>query len=183
MDSLDESLYEDNQELKDRIWIIKKSLYGRLVDGMETTSSIVIQYCKDDLDCSETAKLILDEIPDMKITHEESKYLIKKLDDTLEYGYTVTIKDVMMDMLKQVDIGNFKSYKAVQDDLYAIATSIINIKRNTVSLGSDQTFSLDPEIYAEVVEDAVQRLKDRNRIFVTGIQRLNTILFRVKENL
>ena len=176
MDSLDESLYEDNQELKDRIWIIKKSLYGRLVDGMETTSSIVIQYCKDDLECSETAKLILDEIPDMKITHEESKYLIKKLDDTLEYGYTVTIKDVMMDMLKQVDIGNFKSYKAVQDDLYAIATSIINIKRNTVSLGSDQTFSLDPEIYAEVVEDAVQRLKDRNRIFVTGIQRLNTIL-------
>lgn len=176
MDSLDESLYEDNQELKDRIWIIKKSLYGRLVDGMETTSNIVIQYCKDDLECSETAKLILDEIPDMKITHEESKYLIKKLDDTLEYGYTVTIKDVMMDMLKQVDIGNFKSYKAIQDDLYAIATSIINIKRNTVSLGSDQTFSLDPEIYTEVVEDAVQRLKDRNRIFVTGIQRLNTIL-------
>ena len=43
-------------------------------------------------------------------------------------------------------------------------------------MGSDQTFSLNTEEFEEVVEDALQKLKDRNRVFITGIQRLNTLL-------
>jgi replicative DNA helicase len=112
----------------------------------------------------------------MKISHEESKYLIKKLDDTLEFGYVVTVKDVMRQILDNIDNGDFKSYKAVQEDLYNISTAIINIKRNALSMGSDQTFSLQEEIFDTVVADALQRLKDRNRIFLTGVQMWNTIL-------
>jgi len=174
--NLDESLYEDNPALKDRIWIIKKTLYARIVQGLESTAEIIMQVCKDDLECTEYAKNIIDDIPLMKISHEESKYLVKKLDDSLEYGYTITIKDIMKQILNQIDDGDFKSYKAVQEDLYDIATAIINIKRNTVSLGSDQTFSLYAEMFEAVIEDSLQKLKDRNRILITGIQRLNTIL-------
>jgi replicative DNA helicase len=43
-------------------------------------------------------------------------------------------------------------------------------------MGSDQTFSLQEEIFDTVVADALQRLKDRNRIFLTGVQMWNTIL-------
>lgn len=175
-DNLDELMYEDNPALKDRIWIIKKTLYGRLVQGFESSPEYLMQYCKDDIDCTDYAKDIIDDIPLMKISHEESKYLIKKLDDSLEYGYTITIKDIMKQILNQIDDGDFKSYKGVQEDLYEIATSIINIKRNTVSLGSDQTFSLQTEMFDTVIDDALQKLKDRNRILLTGIQRLNTIL-------
>ena len=175
-DNLDELLYEDNPSLKDRIWIIKKTLYGRLVEGFESSSEYVMQYCKDDIECTDYAKTIIDDIPLLKITHEESKYLVKKLDDSLEFGYTITVKDIMKEILNQIDDGDFKTYKGVQEDLYEIATSIINIKRNTVSLGSDQTFSLFADQFDTVIEDALQKLKDRNRILVTGIQRLNTIL-------
>lgn len=175
IDNLDDLLYEDNYVLKDRLWIIKKSLYARLVEGFESTPA-VMQYCRDDLECTEYAKSIIDDIPLMKITHEESKYLVRKLDDSLEYGYTITIKDIMKQILNQIDDGEFKSYKTVQEDLYDIATSIINIKRNTVSLGSDQTFSLQADMFDNVIEDSLQKLKDRNRILITGIQRLNTIL-------
>ena len=174
--SIDESGYEDNPSLKDRVWIIKKTLFARLTEGYDSSPDFLMSYLKDDIDCTEYAKSIIDDIPVMKITHEESKYLIKKLDDTLEFGYVVTLKDIMRQILDQIDDGDFKSYRSVQEDLYDIATSIINIKRNAVSLGSDQTFSLQEELFDTVIEDALQKLKDRNRIFITGIQRWNTIL-------
>ena len=174
--SIDDNGYADNPKLKDRVWIIKKTLHARLKEGYESSSDFLMSYLKDDIECTDYAKDIIDDIPYMKITHEESKYLIKKLDDTLEFGYVVTLKDIMRQILDYIDDGDFKTYKSVQEDLYDIATSIINIKRNAVSLGSDQTFSLQEELFDTVVEDALQKLKDRNRIFITGIQRWNTIL-------
>lgn len=174
--AIDERRYEDKPNLQDRIWIIKKTLYARLVEGYESKSEFLMSYLKDDIECTESIKNIIDLIPEGKITHEESKYLIKKLDDTLEFGYVITLKDIMQQILNKIDDGDFKTYKAVQEDLYDISTSIINMKRNSTSLGSDQTFSLYNEVFETVIEDALQKLKDRNRIFVTGIQRWNTIL-------
>lgn len=173
--NLDDSLYKDNPELSSRIWVIRKSLYGRLIEEFENDAAVK-QFCLDDVECKELETEILNNIDEKKISHEESKYLVKKIDDTLEFGYVITIKDVMMQILEQITDGDFKSYKSVMDDLYQIATSVINIKRSTKSLGSDMTFSLDPDIFESVVDESVRLLKDRNRIFITGIQRLNTIL-------
>lgn len=172
---VDEKIYESNQELLDRIWVIMKSLQGILVDDFQSSDNL-LEYCRSDPNCTDEQKEIIDDIPNKKISHEESKFLIKKLDDTLEFGYTVTIKDIMEEILHKIDDEDFKSYKSVQDDLYDIATAIINIKRNARSLGSDQTFSLQEEMFDTVVEGAVQRLNDRNRIFITGLQLLNAIL-------
>jgi hypothetical protein len=174
--NLDESLYEDDELLKARIWIIQKTLYSKLIDGFENTDNMK-QYCIDDIECDELRKnTLINILETKKISHDESKHLVKKIDDTLEFGYTVTVKDVIKQILATIDEGDFRSYRAVSEDLYDIATAIINIKRNNTSLGSDQTFSLADEQFDAVVEEAVQKLKDRNRIFITGIQRLNTIL-------
>ena len=174
--NLDESLYDQDEILKARIWIIQKTLYGKLIDGFENDENLK-QYCLDDIGCDELrSNTLINILETKKISHDESKYLVKKIDDTLEYGYTVTVKDIIKEILSTIDDGDFKSYKSVSEDLYDIATAIINIKRNTASLGSDQTFSLADEQFDSVIEDAVQKLKDRNRIFITGIQRLNTIL-------
>lgn len=173
--NLDDNLYKDNPELTSRIWVIRKSLYGRLVREFANDAAVK-QFCLDDVECKELETEVLKNMDEKKISHEESKYLVKKIDDTLEFGYVITIKDVMMQILEQITDGDFKSYKSVMDDLYQIATSVINIKRSTKSLGSDMTFSLDPEIFESVVDESVRLLKDRNRIFITGIQRLNTIL-------
>ena len=174
-DAIDPSQYEENPSLSSRVWIIKKTLYGKLVEGIENFDNLKT-YCKDDVECDDNIKLIIDNIGSKKINYDESKYLIKKLDDALEFGYIVTIKDILLDLLHKVDDEEFKSYKGIADDIYAISNSVINIRRATSSLDSDMTFSLETEEFDSVVEEAVQRLKDRNRIFVTGIQRLNTIL-------
>lgn len=174
--SIDERNYNDNIFLKDRVWIIRQTLHARLVDNYDSNTDFIIQYLKDNIECTDNIKDIIEDISNLKISHEESKYLIKKIDDTLEYGYVITLKDVMRQILDSIDDGDYKTYKAVQEDLYEIATSIINIKRQTKSLGSDMTFSLQEDIFESVIEDALNKLKDRNRIFLTGCQLWNAIL-------
>lgn len=174
--NLDESLIVDNPDLMARVWIIKTTLRGRLEEGFENDENLM-QYCFDQSDSDEfkekTLKYILE---NKKISYEESKYIVKTIDDTLEFGYVITIKGIVQDIIDKIDDQQYKTYKEVSNDLYEIANSIINIKRRTTSLGSDQTFSLNTEEFEEVVEDALQKLKDRNRVFITGIQRLNTLL-------
>lgn len=176
MNSIDPKVYEDNVNLKSRYWIIKKTIAARLYEGYESSTDFLISYLKDDVECNDDIVDILDCIPDMTITHEESKYLIRKLDDALEFGYVISAREVMLQILNSIDECDIKTYKSIQDDLYHIATTIINIKRSVVSLGSEQTFSLQDDIFDVVVDDVMNKLKDKNRIFITGIQRLNTLL-------
>ena len=172
---LDESIYEKNENLKARIWVIKKSLEARLKEGFES-NNVVKQYCKDDKTSTPLTDNIVDDIDKLKLSYDETKYLIKCIDDRVEYGYTLTLKDAYQKILNKIEDGDFKSYKSVSEDLYDIASSVINIKRNTNSLDSDMTFSLRDDYFENVVTEAVQKLKDKNRVFLTGIRRLNTIL-------
>lgn len=173
-DAIDDEMYSDNVELESRIWIIRRIIDCILSEQFESTEYIQM-YCKDRATDEYTRELI-DELPKFQIKYAESKYLVKKIDSTLEYGYIATVRDVMTQLLSMIDLTDYLSYAAVSDDLYRIATAIINIKRESKSIGADQTFSLNPEVFESVVTDAVTKLKDRNRIFRTGIQRLNTIL-------
>lgn len=175
MENLDESSYKDSSALSSRIWVIKNTLEAKLKQGIDN-SELLMSYCRDHVECDGLKEEIIDNIPFLKISHEESKFLIKKLDDIIEYGYVSTIKDVFLEILNSIDDGDFRSYRSVSQDLYDIATTMINIKRRATSLGSDNTFSLDTESFEAGVEDAVNKLKDRNRILMTGIQRWNTLL-------
>ena len=173
---IDDTYYKDNPSLSARIWIIRKILQARLFDGYDSPFEFITTYLKDDVDCTQDISDIIDTIPNGKITHEESKYIIKKLNDVLEFGYVMTLKSIYQEILDSIDESDVKTYKSIQDDLYNISTSIINIKRNTNTTSSTNMFSLDTEYFDSVIEESLDRLKDRNRILVTGIQRLNTLL-------
>ena len=172
---IDYSIYEKDEEAKARIWVIKKSLEAKLIKGMENDSTIKT-FCKDENTSNSLVDDIIDNIDKLKLSHDEAKFIIKAIDDRLEYGYTITLKETYQEILDKIDDGDFKSYKAVSEDLYDIASSVINIKRNTNSLDSDMTFSLREEYFENVVSEAVEKLKDKNRVFITGIKRLNTFL-------
>ena len=174
--NLDDELINGNPDLMARVWIINTTLRGRLEEGFENDENLM-QFCFDQVDCDEFKRKTLTEIlENKKISYDESKYIVRTIDDTLEFGYVVTIKEIVQEIINQIDDGEYKTYKEVSDDLYTIGNAIINIKRKTASLGSDQTFSLDTDEFDEVIEDSLQKLKDRNKIFITGIQRLNTLL-------
>lgn len=173
--NIDMSIYDGDEEAKAYIWVIKNSLIARLLNELNN-NEMVKQYCRDREDSSELTDRIINNIDKLNISYEESKYLVKAIDDRLEFGYTITLKETFQNILDRIDDGDFKTFKAVEEELYNIASSVINIKRNTNSLDADTTFSLRDDLFENVVTDAVEKLKDRNRIFFTGIRRLNTIL-------
>lgn len=176
--SLDLTIYKESDiDILNRIWIITTTLDGKLREGF-VSDDVVKQYCKDREDCDDYKKDLIDVLTEkgQKITYEESKYLLRQIDDRLQFGYVITLKRVVEELISLIDEDDIKSYKAISDDLYDIAKTIINIRRKSNSLGSEQTFSLQEEVFHTVVSDALDKLKNRNRIFVTGIKMLNTFL-------
>ena len=179
--SLDLSIYEkkgeDNSDILNRIWIITTSLHAKLKEGL-VNDDIIKQYCKDREDCDAYKESLIDILTEkgQKITYEESKYLLKQIDDRLSFGYAITLKEIVEEMMSLIDPSDIRSYKSISDDLYQIANAIININRKSNSIDSEQTFSLQEEVFQTVISDSLEKLKNRNRIFITGIKRLNTFL-------
>ena len=172
---IDEEYYVDNPKLYARFWIIKKTLQLLTEDRYENYNSIKSDLI-DDVESNDLIRDIIQDLDSYKIGYEESKKLILKIDDRLRYGYVITIKEIMQDFLDAIDDESYASYKAISEDLYSLANTIVNIHRNSNSLDSDQTFSLDTDKFEECVTDAVNRLQDVMRIYKTGIQGLNTFL-------
>ena len=102
--------------------------------------------------------------------------LIKMVEDRLRYGYALTYKSIICDYINSIDPDDMKSFKAIDEELYYIANSFIGIHRKTKTLDGNNKFSLDDDTFIPVVTDSVNRLKDRNRIYTTGIRMLNAIL-------
>lgn len=174
-DILDDEVYSQNIPLEDRIWVVRKSLDAILNKGFET-DDMIKQYCLDSEDCDSFKVEVIEDIANLKISHEESKYLIKQIEDRLQYGYIVTVKDVAQRLFDRVDADDFKTYKSIEDELYMIAVGIVNNRRNISTLHSDVTFSLRDDVFEDVITDSLNNLKDRDKIFLTGIKRWNTIL-------
>ena len=176
--SLDLTIYSEKEiELTNRIWIIQTTLEAYLREGI-VQEEIIKNYCKTDSECDDYKAYILDQVTGTKrqINYEESKYLLKQIDERLAFGYTVTLKHVIQELFSLIDESDPRSYRVLSDDLYQIANSIINIKRRTNSLGAEQTFSLQEEVFETVLFDSMEKLNNRNRIFITGIRHLNTFL-------
>lgn len=174
---IDEKVFETNEELKARDMVIRYSLIAILEEGIEA-GAMIKQYCKDTITSTNPlVEWVVDNVCGVeKITYEESKFLIASIEDKLQFGYVITLKDIFKKILDKIDEGDFKTYKKVRDDLYNIAAAIINIKREVNSIDSSSRFSLVNDIFENIVTDSVNKLKDKNRVFLTGIKRLNTIL-------
>lgn len=176
--SIDMGIYkEDEVDILNRIWIIQNTLEAKLREGL-VNDDIIRKYCKDRDDCDNYKASLIDILIDKgeKISYEDSKYLLKQIDDRLSFGYAITLKHIIEELFSLVDESDVKSYRGIADDLYQIANSIISIRRRSNSIGADQSFSLQEDVFNTVVADALVRLKNRNRILITGIQRWNTFL-------
>lgn len=176
-DIIDDSIYADKPQVEDRIWIIRNSLNAIIKEGFESAENIK-SYLFDQIECDESKTKIISNINQetYKISYEESKYLIKQIEDRLQFGYSITIKEEMQKLFDRIDVGDFKSYKSVMEDIYDLSVSILNGRRAISSLDSDQTFSLRDEYFEDVITESVNNLKDKDKMFVTGIKWWNVIL-------
>ncbi len=167
--------YMLNPDLRTRFWVILKSL-ELMVDSRLESYNAIKSELMDDKDSDELVHEYIKNINVLYIGYEDSKKLIRKLDDRLRFGYVITIKEVLQEFLNAIDDDEYSSYKDIAEDLEQLAISIVNIRRNTNSLDSEEKFSLDPDKFDDMISAAVTKLQDRMKIFKTGIQGLNTLL-------
>ena len=167
--------YYANPDLKTRFWVILKSLELMVESRLESYNAIKSELM-DDPESDELIHAYIKNIDMLYIGYEDSKKLIRKLDDRLRFGYVITIKEILQEFLNAIDDEEYSSYKEISEDLEQLAMSIVNIRRNTNSLDSDEKFSLDPDVFDDLITSAVSKLQDRMKIFKTGVQGLNTLL-------
>lgn len=173
--TIDDEFYEDKPEQSARIWIIRKTLHLIINERIEESTSIksaLLEYT----DCEGLKCQLIDRIDEFKIGYEESKKLVMKMDDRLRFGYIVTVRELYDEIMRYIDADDYKTYKEVSDILFQLSVTIISIKRDTNSLDSEQTFTLDAEKFENCITDAVLKLQDKMKILKTGIRRLNTFL-------
>lgn len=176
IDNLDYDIYKDNPDLIARLWIISKTVNIKLSLSI-TDDEYIKQMILDDPDANETVQNIIYDINMRSIGYDESKHLIKQIDDILQYSYIITVGEGMKEILTGIVDGNdFKSYQTYENQLYDIASFMVSTKRKISSAGASKTFALDDDIFNPVVDESIQALQDKNKILLTGIQGLNILL-------
>ena len=101
MDAIDPIVYEGNVELESRVHVIQQIITCILEERFEDTSFIQV-YCRDHAEDEYTRDLI-DRMGTFTIKYAESKYLVKKIDNMLEYGYVMTCRELMMEIIESID--------------------------------------------------------------------------------
>lgn len=119
---------------------------------------------------------VVNEIGMYEITYEESIYLVRQIEDRLKYGYILALKETNDDIHAKLMNGDIVTYKQLADRLYNLAAEIINTKRQISSMDNNQSFSLLDNDFESSVEVSLDKLKDKNKMLRTGIQRWNTLL-------
>ena len=172
---LDMDFYEDKPIQSAKIWIIVNTLKVILNEKIEN-ADVIKTMLKEDPECQGMRADLIETIENLSIGYEESKKLIRMMDDRLQYGYVLTIKQMTQEIMDYIDEEDYRTYKEVSDILYQLATNIIQIRRNNNSLDSDSTFSLEADKFESCITDAVEKLQDKMKMLRTGIRRLNTLL-------
>ena len=174
-DMTNDAFYEDKPHLAARIWIIRKTLHFILQEKVEDMG-VIKSSLLDDPECQGLKITLIEGLDDKVIGYEESKKLIRMMDDRLQFGYILTVKQIYQEILDYIDENDYKTYKEVSDIMYQVSNAVIQLRRNANSLDSDSTFSLEDDKFEACVTDAVTRLQDKMKVLKTGITRLNTIL-------
>lgn len=174
-DIIDESIYENSEQMEARLEFINRALEAKIEKGFEN-DDIIINYCKSDVYNKENQDIINNIPLYTKINYEEIKYINKCIEDRLQYYYLYYYKDAIYETVERLDSGDYKSFYEINNKLTSICTDLINRVRNSKSVETTDEFSLLDENFENNVMDIVTRLQNPSRVIKTGIQKLNEIL-------
>jgi replicative DNA helicase len=167
--------YSKNPDLNTRFWVILKSL-ALMVDSRLESMNAIKAELTEDKEANDEIRKYVNTIENLKIGYEDSKKLLKRIDDRLRFGYVITVKEILRDFLDAIDDEEYSSFQEISNDLEQLCISIVNIRRNVNSMDSEEMFTLDPDKMDDLITSAVTKLQDRMKMLKTGIYGLNVFL-------
>jgi len=172
IDIIDETIYDGNDQMSERLEFIKNALDAKLNQGFEN-DEMIINYCRSDIDNKEN-KEIIENIPlYTKINYDEITYINKAVEDRLKFFYLYYYKDRIYNVMEKLDSGNYKSFFEINNEAIDVCTQLVNAARKVKSVDETDTFSLSDENFEDNIIDIAEKLKNPSSILQTGIQKLN----------
>ena len=115
--AIDLDMHEGRNDILSRLWVIRKTLDLIINERIFEYNSLKSELINDD-EIDELKISIIGNIDSLKIGYEDSKKLIKRIDDGINFGYVLTIKDLISDLAMCIDEDDYKTYREVSEDLY-----------------------------------------------------------------
>jgi hypothetical protein len=169
---------EDN--MGDRIAILLiRNICEALMDGVVITE-LVIERCKNHHTYNDAMDILMKYCINKSndLSQSECGSISKIIDDRMMYITVASKKEALISALDNIDIiNNPKGHAELSKKLVKVSNEILNLKRNLNSLESNTKFSIaDEDSWNNITDQVITSLTSRNRIFRTGIKRLNSML-------
>lgn len=175
LQQLDFSQYNYNQDILDRLNLLKVTCKGICEDNIKD-NSILYTFLRDNL---ENADMILNQVNFEKnqLRDSECNLMNKSINERLQYIYIYQVKDDIVRSLNDFDVTGFSSFYDVVNTLKAKLSNLM-IKLQNVSAPDEliRSFNFTDDQYIELLSKIVDKAKRPSTVLMTGIRQLNAIL-------
>lgn len=173
----DESVYKSDFESSEMFQFIKTALEARVLKSLNRFE-LVRSYCTDKANVEEIDKIFFYIDNDRCLEDTEIRWLNQLIHDRAQYAFIIFYKDSIKAKYESIQDRNENSYSeaaaGLMEDISMLQSQIRTIQNNID--GDVRNFSLEDDIFDDVITNIVEKLKDESRQFVTGIRALNKIL-------
>lgn len=171
----DLSKYRNKDNIIKRIDFIQKTLEAKLEKKLEN-EDLVLDYCKPDFE-DRTVEEIINNLPNYKnISFADMDYITNWIEDRLRYGVIENYKGKMVEILENIDSGEYNTYAEAHLAFVDWITGFQKESRKIVASNNMNMINLNDPNLVDRIEDMKQRLGNTSNIIITGMQMLNEML-------
>ena len=173
---LDFDLFKSDAEKCLMLEFIYNALVARLEHSL-SSKELILTYC---LEINSEYEFIKEKINIDSINLRELKWINKAIIDRLQFAYISFYKDILFHDFESFSSINEsikdKDYKKCVSIIKEDLTHLLAEMRSTSNIDTDKSFTLEDNLFDDMIISIVNKLKDDRRRFVTGIKALNNIL-------
>lgn len=175
---LDLDAYRYNQEIVDRLFLIKDICSAKLDHNMKNPDMIHAYISKENPELLEPNGLV-DNIglESNTLNSSECKFLNDVVNERLEYMFLYQAKDNVIKYLQKLDKGGFVSYYETVNTLKGVLSELlVNLQNAAINNGLIRSMDFSGDNFSSVLDTIIQQAKIPKGRLQTGIRLLNSAL-------
>lgn len=174
MDIIDPKAYKKDMDTWSRIEVIQ--LTATAVADDQINGQLLKGYVKEKYHSPELVDYYFEEAENMILGDNDIKFILNTMADRLAYSCVMALKESFYNILEEFDDKTI-SFKDKMDMLYSISNATMIIKRETeTSVSNNKMFSLRCDRFDNIMDEVLETINFKNKVYRTGIRRLNTLL-------
>jgi len=175
---LDFDAYRYNQEVVDRLFLLKDVCNAKLDHNMKNPEMVHAFISKENPELLEEKGLV-DSIglEPNSLNSSECKFLTDVINERLEYMYIYQAKDNVIKYLQKIDKGGFVSYHETVSTLKGVLSELlVNLQNSAINNGLIRSMNFSGDNFESVIDTIIQQSRIPKGRLQTGIRLLNAAL-------